>query len=343
MAASLHPSNAELNQEIDRLTNKGLADFGYTDELLEKLALKTWTINRLKRERNAVIPAHVYQRVEILNGIADFVGDSYKLSKLCAESKAAVIVFCGVRFMAETAKILNPEKTVLLPAAEAGCSLAASITGDDVKNLRRRHPQAPAVCYINTTAEVKAQCDVVVTSANARPILEKLYRRHRQIIFVPDILMAQNLAHDLNKKINDEMIIWNGTCIVHDEFEAAWIERYRKEYPGVKILAHSECTPALINVVDFYGGTGDMLRFVRDTQAPSYMLISECGLGEWARAQFPQKKFIPMCRLCPYMKATDLDRVQMALETPAPEIIIVLDEEIRLKAKKALDAMFALA
>ncbi|MBI4368756.1 MAG: quinolinate synthase NadA [Elusimicrobia bacterium] len=326
-----------------RLEQKGLSLAGYDEELLFSLAKKTWRINRLKKEKNAVIPAHVYQRAEIILGIADFTGDSYRLSKLCAEATASMIVFCGVRFMAETAKILNPEKTVILPAVEAGCSLAESITGDQVMALRERYPGLPAVCYINTAADVKAACDVVVTSANARKILERLYEKHPRLIFLPDELMGQNLARDLNKKIGDEMIIWNGKCVVHEGFDTDWVARYRHEYPGVKILAHTECSPSLVEVVDFAGGTGDMFRFVESHPAPYYMLVTECGLGDLARTKYPDKKFVPMCRLCPYMKAIDLDRVERALCDPREEQIIAVPEPIRIKAKRAIDSMFELA
>ncbi|MBI4667625.1 MAG: quinolinate synthase [Elusimicrobia bacterium] len=405
---NLSPSPDEIKTEAERLREKGLLTLGgYTEDALIQIAQKTWRINQLKKAKNAVIPAHVYQRAEIILGISDFSGDSYRLSKMCTEVKAATIVFCGVRFMAETAKILNPEKTVILPALEAGCSLAEAVKADDVRRLREQNPGLPIVCYINTTADVKAECDVVVTSANAAKILKKLYEKHPRIIFLPDELMGKNLARELNKTVgkeiidgagsfaptrhpgesrgpgleprgcrgldsgpapqgseggdtasgrgrfrrNDEtentplpqMIIWNGKCIVHEWFDASWVERYRKEYPGIKILVHTECAPALVEIVDFAGGTGDMMKYVANTEAPHYMLVTECGLGELARLQFPQKKFIPMCHLCPYMKAIDLDRVEQALVSPQKDQIIEVPETIRVRAKKALDAMFLLA
>ena len=333
----------DIEREAQRLEGKGLALAGYTEEILLRLAQKTWRINRLKEEKNAVIPAHVYQRAEIIHGIADFTGDSYRLSKLCAEAKAGTIVFCGVRFMAETAKILSPDKAVILPALEAGCSLAESITGEDARRLRSKYPGLPAICYINTTADVKAECDVVVTSANARKILERLYEKHPRLIFLPDELMGLNLARDLGKRVGEEMIIWKGKCVVHEDFETSWVERYRKEYPGVKILAHTECSPGLVELVDFAGGTGDMMRYVASTSAPAYMLVTECGLGDLARTQFPDKRFVPMCRLCPYMKAIDLDRVEKALTNPRPDQFIEVPAAIGERAKKALEAMFALA
>lgn len=332
-----------LEAEIERLEVKGLGLLGYNEETLRLLAQKTLRINELKKEKKAVIPAHVYQRPEIIHGVADFTGDSYRLAKLCRESTAQTIVFCGVRFMAETAKILNPEKTVILPAIEAGCSLAESITAEDVRALKAKYPGVPVATYINTNADVKAESDVIVTSANARKILERLYQKHKQVIFLPDTLMGKNLAKDLGKKIPEEMIVWEGTCIVHEDFDEAWVAPYRKMYPGVKILAHSECSPGLVSLVDFVGGTGDMMRYVESTEAPSYMLITECGLGDLARTRYPEKKFIPMCKLCPHMKATQLDRIEKALTNPETDQIIEVPEETRYRAQKALEAMFALS
>jgi quinolinate synthase len=337
------PSASELSAEVERLTDKGLADLGFQDEELEKAARLTWKINALKRETKSIIPAHVYQRAEIILGVADFVGDSYKLAKLCAESKAERVIFCGVRFMAETAKILNPEKEVLLPAPEAGCSLSESITAAQVRALKKKHPGAPVVTYINTSADVKAESDVIVTSANAPKILRKLYADHQKIVFIPDAMMGKNLAKELNKKVGSELIVWDGSCMVHDNFDAASVEFYRKMYPGVKILAHFECTPGLVSVVDFVGGTGDMMKYVDENKAPAYMLITECGLGDLARTRFPQKAFVPMCRLCPHMKATDLSRILRALERPAASQRIEISREIRERARRPIERMFELA
>jgi quinolinate synthase len=337
------PTQAQLDAEIERLFAKGLGDLGYADQELERCARLTWRINHLKKEQNAVIPVHVYQRAEIIHGVADFIGDSYKLSKLCAGTKAKKIVFCGVRFMAETAKILNPDKEVLLPAIEAGCSLSESITGADVRALKAKHPGAPVVTYINTSADVKAESDVIVTSANAPQIMRRLYQKHPKILFLPDALMGQNLAKALNKRLGSELIIWDGKCIVHENFDADSVDLYRKMYPGVKILAHSECSPSLVSVVDMIGGTGDMMKFVEKTRAPSYMLITECGLGDLARSSFPQKTFVPMCRLCPYMKATGLPEVLRALERPTAAQRVELPRELMARARKPIERMFELA
>ena len=337
------PTAAELEAEATRLADKGLSGLGYGDEELERAARLTLKINRLKKEQRAVIPAHVYQRPEILLGVADFVGDSYKLAKLCAEADCDKIVFCGVRFMAETAKVLSPSKEVLLPAVEAGCSLSESITAADVRALKRKHPGAPVAVYINTTAAVKAECDVVVTSANAPKIMRKLFAKHPKVIFLPDAMMGRNLAKELNKKIGEEIIVWEGTCIVHDNFDPTSVEFYRKMYPGVKILAHFECSPGLTSVVDYIGGTGDMMKWVEDHKAPSYMLITECGLGDLARTQFPDKAFVPMCRLCPYMKATTLERVLSALERPTAGQRIEVSAATAAKALRPIERMFELA
>jgi quinolinate synthase len=342
-ARAPEPSAAELSAEADRLSEKGLEALGFQDAELERAARLTWKINKLKKETKTIIPAHVYQRAEILVGVADIVGDSYKLAKLCAESDAERIIFCGVRFMAETAKVLNPEKEVLLPAPEAGCSLSESITAAQVRALKAKHPGAPVVTYINTSAAVKAESDVIVTSANAPKILRKLYADHEKIVFIPDAMMGKNLAKELGKKIGSELILWDGSCIVHDNFDATSVEFYRKMYPGVKILAHFECSPGLVSVVDYIGGTGDMMKYVAENKASSYMLITECGLGDLARTKFPEKTFVPMCRLCPYMKATDLSRILRAMERPAESQRIEVPAALRARARRPIERMFELA
>ena len=337
------PMKEELDAESERLFSKGLGDLGYGEEELSRCARLTWKINALKRIQHAIIPAHVYQRAEVIFGIADFTGDSYKLSKLCSETRAQVIVFCGVRFMAETAKILNPGKEVLLPALEAGCSLSESITAQDVKDLKAAHPGSPVATYINTSAEVKAESDVIVTSANAPAILQKLFAKHPKVIFLPDEMMGANLAKSLGKRPGEELVIWKGRCIVHENFDASSVALYRKMYPGVKILAHSECSPGLVSVVDFIGGTGDMMGYVAKVKAPAYMLVTECGLGDLARSRFPEKSFVPICRLCPYMKATDLKRVLSVMERPSRPHRIELPADLVERARRPLERMFELS
>ena len=340
---SAEPSAAQIDAETDRLAAKGLADLGYSEQDLARCARLTWKINALKVEQKAVIPAHVYQRPEIIHGVADFIGDSYKLAKLCARTKAKKIVFCGVRFMAETAKILNPEKEVFLPALEAGCSLSESITAADVQALKAKHPGLPVVTYINTSVEVKAESDIIVTSANALVILKKLYAKHPRLMFLPDKLMAANLAKQLGKKIGQDMILWGGRCIVHENFDASSVALYRKMYPGVQILAHAECSPGLVSVVNFVGGTGDMMRWVEKTKAPYYMLVTECGLGDLARTRHPEKTFVPMCRLCPYMKAVSLEHVWRVLARPSASHRIEIAGDVAARARRPIQAMFELA
>lgn len=340
---AMEPTARDIADEADRLAEKGLLAVGYTENDLERCAQLTWKINQLKREKKAVIPAHVYQRAEIIHGIADFVGDSYKLAKDCAATKAEIIVFCGVRFMAETAKILNPEKQVYLPALEAGCSLADSITAYDVRKLKVENPGLPVVSYINTPADVKAESDVIVTSANATKILKKMFETHPRLIFLPDEWMGRNLARELGKTVGRDIIIWQGKCVVHENFDPSSVAYYRKVYPGVKVLAHAECSPALVKVVDFVGGTGDMMRYVEGTKAKHYMLVTECGLGDLARTKFPGKDFLPMCRLCPYMKATDLQHVLQVLEQPSAEHRIEVAPEIARLAKRSIEKMFELS
>jgi quinolinate synthase len=343
MSQAPEPTQKQIAAEADRLAEKGLADLGYSQQELERCARLTWKINVLKQEKKAVIPTHVYQRAEIIHGVADMLGDSYKLAKDCAKTDAKTIVFCGVRFMAETAKILNPEKEVYLPALEAGCSLSESITAADVRALKAKHPGLPVVVYINTSAAVKAECDVVVTSANAVTILKKLYAKHPRLIFIPDELMAGNLAKQLGKKVGSEMVIWKGHCIVHENFDASSVALYRKMYPGVQIMAHAECSPGLVSVVDFVGGTGDMMKLVEKTKSSHYMLVTECGLGDFARTKFPEKSFVPMCRLCPYMKSVTLESILRVLERPTAAHAIQVRPEVAQKARKSIEAMFALA
>ncbi len=334
---------AALQAEVARLRAAGLGLLSPEADLrsMAQLSLK---INAIKKRSHAVIAGHVYQRPEILAGIADFTGDSYKLAKLCAQNDADTIVFCGVRFMAETAKLLSPSKTVLLPSPMASCTLADSITADDVRALKAKYPGVPVVTYINTALAVKAECDCVVTSANAQKILTKLYQKHDRLIFVPDAYMGANIAAALDKKPGEEIILWSGSCVVHEHFSPALLRRYREQNPGLKILSHTECPPEILKESDFAGGTSDMMKFIGDTDAPAYMLVTECGLGELARMQFPGKNFIAMCRLCPYMKLTGLHEVLQVLQNPEPaQIVQNPTPDVAEKALAALNKMFELA
>lgn len=321
-----------LEQEALRLHSK-LSHLGWNMETCKLYAPLTLEINKLKKEQNAVILAHNYQSPEILFGIADFVGDSYALSKHAQSTSANKIIFCGVRFMAETAKMLSPEKEVLLPAPDAGCSLAESITAKDVRELKGKHPDAAVVTYINTYADVKAESDVIVTSGNALKIIEALPQQ--KIIFLPDKYMGQNLAKQTKKQI----ITWDGLCVVHEEFSPKKLEAYRKFYPKAKILVHTECSPAVVQLADMSGGTGDMQIFVANSNSEEFMLVTECGLSDKLKVEFPEKNFIPSCGLCPHMKRNDLRKVLKALTNPSPDQVISVPDGVRERADAALEKM----
>jgi quinolinate synthase len=330
-----------LTAEIARLTGLGLHRRCAAGDL-PRVAALTLEINRLKAERNAVVCAHVYQTPDIILGIGDLTGDSYKLADDCRKTAADIIVFCGVHFMAETAKILNPSKKVYVPSGNAGCSLSEAITAADVRRLKAEHPGLPVVTYINTSAEVKAESDCIVTSANAEKILRRMYEAHSKVIFIPDKFMGANLARVLGKTPGKDIILWHGTCVVHEKFDPELIKVYRHRYPGLVALAHAECPSELIDAVDFMGGTGDMMRYVENTDAAAYLLVTECGFGELARLKFPRKNFIAMCRLCPYMKSITLESVLALLKAPAPAEVLV-PADIAARAKRSIEKMFELA
>lgn len=326
----------EVQREAGRLFEK-LKNLGWSMNECFLYAPLTLQINQLKSSRDAVVLAHSYQTPDIVYGIADFVGDSYELSKKAAESKAKTIVFCGVRFMAETAKIMNPEKTVLLPAPEAGCSLSESITAEDVRLLKAENPGCPVVTYVNTSAEVKAESDVCCTSANALKIITAL--PYRKIIFIPDEFMTRNL-----QKLTDKQLVgWAGRCIVHERFSPKQVNAVREAFSGVKILAHTECPPEVVSLVDLAGGTGDMIRFIQSSDATTFMLVTECGLGERMRAEFPEKRIVGTCNLCPYMKKNNLVNVLQSLQSPRTDQFVTIAEDVRVRAQAALEKMFELS
>jgi quinolinate synthase len=307
-----------------------------------EIAPLTLEINRLKKEKSAVILAHSYVEPEIIYGVGDFKGDSYYLSDRARESKADVIVFAGVVFMGETAKILCPGAEVLVPDRGSGCSLADSITGEDVRRLKTLYPDAAVVCYINSTAEVKAESDVCVTSGNVYDIVAAL--PERRIVFVPDRLMADNLRRELERRGSDkEIISSDGTCMVHEEFTPAQIREAREQFPGLKVVAHPECTEEVASLADYVGSTSGMMKFVRNSKAPYYLMLTECGLVGRLSVEDPEKSFIGGCRLCPYMKKNSLQKILEALKNPRPEQRIELDEELRLRAARCIDRMFELA
>ena len=338
------PIEAEAERLLKLLMNVECDPHGRTWNLetCREIAPLTLEINRLKREKNAVILAHSYVEPEIIYGVADFRGDSYYLSVQAKKSQAAVIVFAGVVFMAETAKILSPAATVVVPDRGSGCSLADSITGDDVRKLKALYPGAPVVCYINSTAEVKAESDVCVTSGNVYDIVAHL--PSRRILFVPDRLMAENVRAEMKcRGVDKEIISSDGTCLVHDEFTAAQIAEARAQFPGLKVVAHPECTPEVAALADFVGSTGAMMKYVKTSSAPYYLMLTECGLVGRLEVEAPEKNFIGGCRLCPYMKLNSLEKIRDALKSPRPDQIVTLDEGLRQKAQHCIDRMFELA
>jgi len=290
-------------------------------------------INDLKKKRNAVILAHNYQTPEIYHCVADYVGDSLQLAKLAARSSAEIIVQGGVHFMAETAKLLNPDKTVLIPDAKAGCSLAESITGADVRALRARYPGAPVVAYVNTSAEVKAEVDVCCTSSNALKVVESLGAE--QVIFVPDRFLAQNVARQTKVKI----IAWRGACEVHERFTAQELLAYRAETPDVKIIAHPECPPEVIEVSDFSGSTAAMIDFVKQRAPKRVLLVTECSMADNVAAESPEVEFVRPCNFCPHMKRITLPKILDSLVFLTEEVTIdpALAERARISVQRMID------
>ena len=311
-------------------------------ESCRAIAPLTLEINRLKQAHDAVILAHSYVEPEIIYGVADFRGDSYFLSLKAREARAKVIVFAGVVFMAETAKILSPEATVIVPDRGSGCSLADSLTGAQLRELKALYPDATVVCYINCTADVKAESDVCVTSGNVYHIVANLPTR--RILFVPDRLMGQNLRDELKRRgVDKEIITSDGTCLVHDQFGPADIAAARGRFPGLQVVAHPECTPEVAAAADFVGSTGAMMKYVKTTVAPYFLMLTECGLVGRLQVEAPEKTFIGGCRLCPYMKLNSLEKIRDALVAPRPDQIITLDEAVRRRAARCIERMFELS
>jgi quinolinate synthase len=291
-------------------------------------------IERLKAERGAIVLAHNYQTPEIFHGVADIVGDSLALAREAAKTDAEVIVLAGVHFMAETAKILNPTKTVLIPDALAGCSLAESITAADVKRLRQQHPGVPIITYVNTSAEVKAESDICCTSGNARKIVEALGLA--RVIMIPDKYLAANIA----KETGVEVITWDGRCEVHERFTPTDIAQYREAMPGVVVLAHPECPPEVVAASDFSGSTAAMADYVSDRKPPQAVLITECSMADNVAALNPETRFLRPCNLCPHMKRITLKGIRHALETMT--VAVEVDPLIAARARAAVDAMLAI-
>ena len=291
-------------------------------------------INRLKRERNAVILAHNYQTPEIFHGVADIVGDSLQLAREARRAEADVIVVCGVHFMGETAKILNPHRTVVVPDARAGCSLAESITAADVRALRERYPGVPVVTYVNTSAAVKAESDICCTSANAVKVVESL--GVPRVIMLPDAFLASYVASNTDV----EIIPWQGHCEVHERFRAIDVAQLREGDDGVVVIAHPECPPDVLAAVDFAGSTAAMIDYVRSHQDRRVVMLTECSMSDNVAAEFANVEFVRPCNLCPHMKRTTLPKILRSLETLQDEVLV--DEAVRVRALRALEAMIAL-
>ncbi|MBN9533556.1 MAG: quinolinate synthase NadA [Alphaproteobacteria bacterium] len=294
-------------------------------------------INRLKKEKNAVILAHNYMTPEIFYCVSDFRGDSLQLAREAAKTDAQVIIQAGVHFMAETSKILSPEKTVLIPDTRAGCSLAASITGADIRLLKQKYPGLPVVSYVNTSADVKAESDVCCTSSNAVAVVEDIAREKGvdTVIMTPDEYLAQNVAKQTAIKI----ITWKGHCEVHERFTAEEIRHYRAANPGVVVLAHPECPPDVVAEADFSGSTSAMIGYVGNHRPKRVVMVTECSMSDNVAQQYPDVEFVRPCNLCPHMKRITLPQILHALETMTYEVLV--DPVIAERAKAAVERMLA--
>ncbi len=324
----------ELYQHLSRLEETT----HYTPDRCENLWAQIREIQKLKKERNAVVLAHNYQRPEIFE-VADFIGDSLELARQAVEVDAEVIVFCGVHFMAETAKILNPEKTVLLPDLRAGCSLAESVDADSLAErkaeLRALYPDLAVVSYVNTSAAVKAESDVCCTSSNAVKIINRLPQHH--VLFVPD----ENLARYAQQQTDKKIISWDGNCYVHHQITAEEIAAVKRGLPHVKVLAHPECRADVLELADAVLSTSGMVQYAKESAAAEFLIVTECGLSDRLLLEVPEKKFYKACKLCQYMKMITLEGTANSLRTMRHEI--TLPEEIRRRAEKALRRMLELS
>jgi quinolinate synthase len=337
-------TNTPMDAAADRPTPAALEallaplhDAGYTPDRCAELADTIGEIRRLKRDRNAVVLAHNYQRPEIFQ-VADFVGDSLELARRATTVDQDVIVFCGVHFMAETAKILNPGKTVILPDLRAGCSLADAVTGEELAErkaeLRRLYPDLTVVGYVNTTADVKAECDACCTSSNAVKVVEAMPGRH--VLFVPD----KNLAAHVQSQTTKEIIAWDGNCYVHHQITPEQIAAVKRALPRLTVLAHPECRQDVLAIADAVLSTSGMVKYAKESTAREFLVVTECGLSDRLLLEVPEKKFYKSCKLCQYMKMITLEGTRDALRDLRPEI--TLDEDVRVRAKRALDRMLEL-
>ena len=315
-----------MNNELYKKVAKFIPEVEWAvhEPLIEK-------INKLKKEKNAVILAHSYMTPEIYHCVADIVGDSLLLAKESQKAKADIIIMCGVHFMAETAKILNPDKKVLIPDMSAGCSLAESITGEDVRLLKQKYPGVPVVSYVNTSADVKAETDICCTSSNAVEIVESL--GVDKVIFLPDEYLGKNVA----AQTKVEIITFHGTCIVHERFTPEEIKEYRKNYPGIIVLAHPECPPEVVAEADYTGSTSKMSNYVRDKQPKKVLMVTECSMSDNVAIENPDVEMIKPCNLCPYMKKITLQGIYNSLTNGTDEV--KLTEAIMDKARLSIKRM----
>ncbi|MGA7675529.1 MAG: quinolinate synthase NadA [Rhizomicrobium sp.] len=294
-------------------------------------------INALKHEKDAVILAHNYMTPEIFHCVADFVGDSLQLAREAAKTDAKIIVQAGVHFMAETSKVLSPGKTVLIPDPDAGCSLASSICGADVRLLKQKYPGLPVVTYVNTSAEVKAESDVCCTSSNAAAVVEDIARERGTdtVVMIPDEYLAKNVAKQTAVKI----ITWKGHCEVHERFTPADIRSYREANPGLVVLAHPECPPEVIAEVDFAGSTSGMIAYVGKHRPPRVVLVTECSMSDNVAVEYPDIEFVRPCNLCPHMKRITLPKILHSLQTMSVEVTV--DLIIAARARASVERMLA--
>ncbi len=323
----------EISEEIKKVTDPIYKKISNTVPEIEWLSYAPYIykINKLKKEKNAIILAHNYQTPEIYHGISDFSADSLALAVEAAKTKAEIIIMCGVHFMAETAKLMSPNKKVFLPDMSAGCSLSSSITGEDVRKLKQTYPGVPVVSYVNTSADVKAETDVCCTSANAVKIVNSL--GVGKVIFLPDDYLAKYVA----SQTDVEIISWRGTCEVHEQFTDEEINEIRKNNPGIKIIAHPECPPDVIKASDFTGSTSGMIKYVKNNQPEKVMMVTECSMSDNVQVDNPNVKFIRPCNLCPHMKKITLPKILDCLENETNEII--MDSATIEKARSSVERM----
>lgn len=318
-----------IKMKLDRLTEI-LSSTYLPDEIEERIPLIE-EINRLKKDKNAIILGHNYMTPDVFHGVSDIMGDSLYLSKMASETRADIILFNGVHFMAETAKILSPQKKVLIADLKAGCSLAESITANDVRILKNKYPGAPVITYVNCSAEVKAETDICCTSANAVQIVNSV--DSEIVIFLPDEYLASNVQKHTTKKL----ITHPGRCMVHEMYQKSDILQARKQFNDLVVISHPECSSDVVDASDFSGSTSEMAGFIEKSPTPNIMLITECSMGDNLRSRFPEKHFVSTCQTCPHMKKITLQKVRDALLFEQYEIL--LPEDIILRGQQSVRRM----